>query len=213
MKDRRGPRKAQGKLKAAATEGHRAKNKLLADATDYIMRLDTVDLTLRQIAAAIGTSHRMLVYHFGSKEGLLVEVVRRLEEEQRQRLKKLLDDGVANPLERMRQLWQSLTDPTMWPRERLFFEVYGQALQGRPHTKSLLAEIVEAWLEPLSKFAEQAGVPEKERRLAAQLALAVTRGLLLSLLTTGERDDVDKTMAYFLEHFGPFRDSGVRRAD
>ena len=169
------------------------------------MRLDTVDLKLRQVAAAIGTSHRMLVYHFGSKEGLLVEVVRRLEEDQRQRLKKLLDDDVANPIERMRQLWQSLTDPTMWPRERLFFEVYGQALQGRPHTKSLLTEVVEDWLEPLSKFAEQAGVPESERRLAAQLALAVTRGLLLNLLTTGGRDDVDKTMAYFLEHFGPFR--------
>jgi AcrR family transcriptional regulator len=205
MKDR--ARKGRGKLKAEATESHRAKNKLLADATNYIMRVDTVDLTLRQVAAAIGTSHRMLVYHFGSKEGLLVEVVRRLEEDQRQRLKKLLDDDVANPIERMRQLWQSLTDPTMWPRERLFFEVYGQALQGRPHTKSLLAEIVENWLEPLSKFAEQAGVPENERRLAAQLALTVTRGLLLHLLTTGGRDDVDKTMAYFLEHFGPFRGS------
>jgi hypothetical protein len=92
----------------------------------------------------------------------------------------------------------------MGPRERLFFEVYGQALQGRPHTKSLLAEIVEDWLEPLSTFAEQAGVPENERRLAAQLALAGTRGLLLTLSTTGRRDDVDQTMAYFLEHFGPF---------
>ena len=37
------------------------------------------DLSLRKIAAAIGTSHRMLLYHFGSKSGLLVEVVRAVE--------------------------------------------------------------------------------------------------------------------------------------
>ena len=35
------------------------------------------DLSLRKIAGAIGTSHRMLLYHFGSKNGLLLEVVRR----------------------------------------------------------------------------------------------------------------------------------------
>ncbi|MDT7648160.1 MAG: hypothetical protein QOC75_5160, partial [Pseudonocardiales bacterium] len=34
------------------------------------------DLSLRQLADALGTSHRMLIYHFGSKEGLLTEVVR-----------------------------------------------------------------------------------------------------------------------------------------
>ena len=34
------------------------------------------DLSLRELAAAIGTSHRMLIHHFGSKEGLWVEVMR-----------------------------------------------------------------------------------------------------------------------------------------
>ena len=34
------------------------------------------DTSLRQLAAALGTSHRMLIHHFGSKEGLLVEVHR-----------------------------------------------------------------------------------------------------------------------------------------
>ena len=41
------------------------------------------DRSLRDIAAAVGTSHRMLIHHFGSREGLLTEVVRTVEANQR----------------------------------------------------------------------------------------------------------------------------------
>ena len=75
----------------------------------------------------------MLVYHFGSKEGLLVEVIRTVEARQREAL------PVA---EQARRMWQRLADPALWPHERLFFEVYGQALQGRPHTTELLDGIL-----------------------------------------------------------------------
>ena len=182
----------------------RARERLLAAATAYVTECDQGDLSLRQIAAAIGTSHRMLVYHFGSKEGLFVEIVRRVEEDQRQRFARMLADESAPLMERMHLLWTGLTDPKMWPRERLFFEVYGQALQGRPYTRAFLAEVVEAWLEPLTAMAARAGIPESETRAAAQLMLAVTRGLLLTLLTTGDRENVDRAMDCFVQNFAPF---------
>ena len=86
--------------------------------------------SLRQIAAAVGTSHRMLVYHFGSKEALLVEVVRALEEQQKQFLAALVADASLTPIDQMRRMWRQLIDPSVWPQARLFFEVYGQALRG-----------------------------------------------------------------------------------
>jgi AcrR family transcriptional regulator len=43
------------------------------------------DLSLRELAAAIGTSHRRLLYHFGSREGLLVAIARAVEEAERAR--------------------------------------------------------------------------------------------------------------------------------
>ena len=33
--------------------------------------------------------------------------------------------------EAMRAWWKHISDPSLWPNERLFFELYGQALQGR----------------------------------------------------------------------------------
>jgi AcrR family transcriptional regulator len=156
------------------------------------------DLSLRQLAAALGTSHRMLVYHFGSKEGLLVEVVRAVEERQRQALADLAAHPGLSPVEQGRRLWRRLTDPALWPHERLFFEVYGQALQGRPHTTGLLDGVVDSWLAPLTDLNVRHGMPADVARAGARLSLAVTRGLLLDLLATGDREGVDEAMERFI---------------
>ncbi|MFD0599775.1 TetR/AcrR family transcriptional regulator [Catellatospora coxensis] len=47
--------------------------------------------SLREIAAGVGTSHRMLLYHFGSREGLLAAVVGLIEQQQRDLLGELAD--------------------------------------------------------------------------------------------------------------------------
>jgi hypothetical protein len=107
------------------------------------------------------------------------------------------------PIEQARRVWSQLADKQMWPRERLFFEVYGQALQGRPHTRALLNEIVDAWLEPLVAINQRIGMSGKDARAAARLGLAVTRGLLLDLLATGDREGADAAMEHFLTSYMP----------
>ena len=104
-----------------------AREDLLAAAVRHALDGGIADLSLRQIAAAIGTSHRMLIYHFGSREGLLVAVTQAVEEQQRAAL---LESGVTavDP----RTAWERLSDPALWPQERLFFELYAYALRGRP---------------------------------------------------------------------------------
>jgi len=140
----------------------------------------------------------MLVYHFGSKEGLLVAVVREVERQQREALAGLGADPDLPPIEQGRRLWRRLTDPALGPYERLFFEVYGQALQGRAHTTALLDGIVETWLGPLTELNMRFGMPEREARASARLGVAVARGLLLDLLATGDRQGVDEAMEFFV---------------
>ncbi len=174
------------------------RQRLLDAAVDYVAANGISDVSLRQLAAALDTSHRMLVYHFGSKEGLLVEVVRAVEERQRRALAELAADPELSPGDQARQIWRRLTDPALAPHERLFFEVYGQALQGRPHTTSLLDGIVDNWLEPLTRLAIQHGTPARQARAQARLGVAVIRGLLLDLLATGDRQGVDAAMEVFI---------------
>ena len=53
-------------------------------AIDYVAQNGIGELSLRTLAAALGTSHRMLIHHFGSKEQLWVEIVRTVEQRQRE---------------------------------------------------------------------------------------------------------------------------------
>jgi aminoglycoside 2'-N-acetyltransferase I len=183
----------------SATDPADARERLLAGAMQHVAQHGVGDLSLRGLAAALGTSHRMLIYHFGSREGLLVEVIRAVEAQQRAALAGMLLDATAPPAESARRLWERLADPALWPSERLFFEVYVQALQGHPHARPLLDGIVDQWVEPLTRIAVAEGRPEAQARAEARLGVAVHRGLLLDLLATGDRAAVDAAMERYIE--------------
>src|ERR671921_1373614 len=188
---------------ARGSEEPDARERLLAAAMEHVAQHGVSDLSLRGLAAALGTSHRMLIYHFGSREGLLIEVIRLVEAQQRAALAEMLLDEDAPPAETMRRMWRRIADPALWPNERLFFEVYAQALQGSPHALPLLDGIVDLWVEPLTRIAVAQGRPEAEARAEARLGVAVTRGLLLDLLATGEREAVDAAMERYIAALAP----------
>jgi AcrR family transcriptional regulator len=167
------------------------REQLLQRAIDHIAQRGISDLSLRELASAIGTSHRMLIHHFGSKQGLWVEVIRAVEARQRESLPELLPDVAGDPAAAMRAWWRHISDPKLWPNERLFFEVYGQALQGRPGTEELLEGIVDSWLGDVTAINVAAGMEPAFARAHGRLGIAVTRGLLLDLLATGDREGVD----------------------
>jgi AcrR family transcriptional regulator len=187
--------------RGAQSEG--ARERLLAAAMGHVAEHGVGNLSLRGLAAALGTSHRMLIYHFGSREGLLIEVIRAVEAQQRAALAEMLLDEEASPAEVMRRAWQRVADPALWPNERLFFEVYAQALQGSPHALPLLDGIVDLWVKPLTRIAVAQGRPEAEARAEARLGVAVVRGLLLDLLATGEREAVDAAMERYIAALAP----------
>lgn len=171
---------------------------LLDAAVEFAAGHGLGDVSLRQMAAALGTSHRMLIYHFGSKEGLLVEVVNEVERRQRESVAALGENERLSPAETVRRMWRTLADSSLWPFERLFFEVYGGALQGRPHMTNFLDGIVDSWLQPATALGVRMGLPKRDAKAWARLGLAVTRGLLLDLLATGDRRGCDDAMERFI---------------
>jgi AcrR family transcriptional regulator len=176
-----------------------ARERLLAAAVEQAMRGGIADLSLRELAAAIGTSHRMLLYHFGSREGLLTAVAQAVEEAQRAVVSEW---GITSA--NSRRLWQHFSDPRLWPAERLFFELYAHALLGRPGTEGFLDNAIEPWVSALTPaFVREAGLDEATARAEARLAVAVTRGLLLDLLASGDRVAVTEAFERYLHHADP----------
>src|SRR3954453_23620613 len=92
-----------------------ARAKLLDAAIDHIAQRGISDLSLRELATAIGSSHRMLIHHFGGREGLLVAVVQAVEQHQRDLLEDIAPDPMATPGDAMRAWWKHISDPGLWP--------------------------------------------------------------------------------------------------
>jgi AcrR family transcriptional regulator len=167
------------------------KDRLVDAAVQHALDKGIVDLSLREIASEIGTSHRMLIYHFGSREGLLVAVVREVERREHEMI--AWESFTADDA---RREWDRLIDPSLRAQERLFFEMNVHALLGRPGTDGFLEEALEGWISPMVDSLTGSGMERDEARIVARLGVAVTRGLLLDLLASG--DSVGVTRAYEL---------------
>ena len=178
-----------------------SRDSLLADAVEHFAKNGIGDASLRSIATSIGTSHRMLIYHFGSREGLLAEVVRTVEQQQRDLLAEVLATDL--PVAEQNELfWRRVTEAALIYGP-LFFELSAHAMQDLPHTESLKADLINVWLPPLIELCLRAGLPADEAPAYARLGLAASRGLLFDLLLTGDQAGVDEASALLNRLFSP----------
>jgi AcrR family transcriptional regulator len=177
------------------------RQRLLDAVVTHFTEEGLADQSLRRIAEAVGTSHRMLLYHFGSKDGLLLAVVREVEARTQRRLQDLGEDVPGQSDAVIRRMWAYLADPALGDFERLFFALYGRALQGDGSIRALLDDDVSHWLEANVELTAPWGVPADVARTHARLGLAVTRGLLLDLLATGDRAGVESALDLFAARY------------
>ena len=144
--------------------------------------------SLRELADAVGTSHRMLLHHFGSRDELLLAVVDEVERRQMALLSELMADGTA-----FAAMWDHLRRPELRALERLFFECYARGAQGESPFTTMLPGAVDRWLSVTPSAADPA---------LARLGLAVMRGLLLDLAGTNDDAGVDAAAQHFVELIG-----------
>jgi len=164
------------------------RRRLLDAAIDHFGRNGIGDTSLRGIADALGTSHRMLIYHFGSREGLLAEVTREVEARQRAVMAVTYDADLP-PLEAAAKYWEETVEASL-RYGPLFFELAAHAMQGKEHASALRAELISAWLPSVTDLCRAIGIPERQAESHARLALGAARGLLLDLLVSGDREEV-----------------------
>jgi AcrR family transcriptional regulator len=177
-----------------------ARQELLARAIAYVAANGMVDVSLRALAAGIGTSHRMLIYHFGSREGLVAAIVGSIEAQQRTVLEELSRDATS-PAGLVRSQWAQLTDPQVLPFVRLFFEVLVYASRGQPGTEDFLANLTEPWIEVGAAVAERMGVKTSDAEL--RLGVAVSRGLLMDVVAGADVAVATESLERYLSMWEP----------
>src|SRR5947209_733472 len=147
------------------------RERLLDQAVDYVLSHGVADLTLRPLAKALRTNARMLIYHFGSREGLMREILARLRERGDARVQAWLRANKKHHTlpEFLRALWQRVSEPRMRSAERLTLELYTLALRHPRDYPGVIEDPLAYW----QMLTERAGVDSNAGTIEATLLLAV----------------------------------------
>lgn len=178
----------------------RIRERLRNQAVDYVLSHGVGDLALRPLAKALKTNARMLVYHFGSREGLMREILAGVREREDARIQAWFQAGrkPRTLFEFLSWLWRWMSAPRTRPKVRLLFELYALALRNPRDYPGVLEAPLAYW----QKLTKKAGLRSEFEAAEATLLLAATRGLLLDLCATGDRARVGRAMqllAQFVE--------------
>jgi AcrR family transcriptional regulator len=156
---------------------------LLEAAYGYVLANGLADMSLRPLAAAIGSSPRVLLLLFESKDELIRSLLARARADEMTLVADLRGAGGSGLPAVTAAVWQWLAAPEHRAVLRLWAEAYARSLTD-PHGPwaGFARATVQDWLDVLT------GASERADRTEATLALAVLRGALLDLLATGDRD-------------------------
>lgn len=142
------------------------------------------DLTLRRLAELLGTSHRMLIHHFGGRDGYLAALTSELRKQEQAALSDLSTDGFYK--DALQMLEGFYLDPAKEPRVSAFFYVLGLAVQD-PESYREFLDSVEDWTVLFTTLGERDGASHEEAQARAQAIVWTARGLLVKAVTTGDR--------------------------
>jgi AcrR family transcriptional regulator len=161
----------------------------------YLIRHGLAGLSLRPLAKALGCTPRVLLYHFGSKEKMVIEVLAQIRDRQRTAYDQV---QAASFAEACKKVWKRMSAPDSEPLFRLYFETYGIALRNPRLYNAFLHDTVEDWLRDIADPLCREGCDRQEARAFATMVLAGLRGFMLDFCTTHDRKRLDRAVGLWL---------------
>lgn len=173
---------------------------LLEAAYRYALAHGLAGLSLRPLAAAIGSSPRVLMFLFGNKDGLVKALLARARNDELALLDGLAQaDQPIGLVPAVERIWEWLASAEHRPLLRLWAEAYARSLVEPDGAWAGFARAtVNDWLAVLAACQpapERDGETGTARRT---LALAVLRGALLDLLATNDEHRVSAAVRHQL---------------
>lgn len=167
---------------------------LLRRAVEWFADNGVLDTSMRTLAAGIGTSNRMLNYHFGSRDDLLAAVIEEVCRGERQALADCLA-AAQDPFDAGEAYWGHVAE-TAAAFAPLFYELSAHAMYGKGYAEGLREVLTGAWLEGFTEGFSRVTTPDHAALLAG-LSLAVGRGVLFGVALGGDRTRADAVVAEF----------------
>jgi AcrR family transcriptional regulator len=174
--------------------GRRAE--LTEAALRYVLTEGLIGLSLRPLAAALGTSDRMLVYHFGGKDALVADVVQLASERLAESFEEPAET-LRTPGDLVRHAWRMLGSPRAAGAMRLYLELCVLSLREPGRWTGAQQRIRDPWLTLLCRAFTELGIRTAEVPALANLVLDTLDGLLLDRMAGPDPTRADGALEAF----------------
>lgn len=188
----------------ARTPDVEMKRALLDQVVAYLAEHGLGDVSLRPMAAALGTSPNRLVHHFGSKQELLAAAL-----EQATKIQESVRDGWLSrqpdmsKTAELRKWWKWLNEsPANLALTRLGLEAVTLEATRTGLSGDVRAEQIGVWREQIEQRLISQGVPKATAVIEASLLKGMFTGLIVDLMATGDKLRLTRAL-----------EQGLRRAE
>jgi AcrR family transcriptional regulator len=171
------------------------KTELRDAALAYLLEHGVANVSLRPMAAQLGTSARMLMFHFKSKDGLLQEVLQEMHSRLQSSFSRMSSNKInARRVAPLKRFWQWATRKENLPLLRLLYEVHIVALKNPVEYRRYLKKVSLDW----QAIVFQALSESVRSEAMSTLCIAVFDGLLLEMINTGDRPRLTRALDHFV---------------
>ena len=170
----------------------RKSDELLGQIIDIVRRTGLEGFSLDMLAAELGTSARMLVYYFGSKDELLARIVQALREDHIAAMESAPPGSITEAIDR----WWNHYRANLYDMQ-FFFHLTSRSFEEPAKFTAFQNTAVEMWLPYFYRSQQGEERPDEEKRARARLVLATVRGLTVDLLITRDPEHVEHSLAAF----------------
>jgi len=174
---------------------------LLNASVEYILNHGIADLSLRPLAANVGSKARLLIYHFGTKDSLVTEAMIVVRDRAQQAFADVVRDGSGHTSSQIiHAFWQWATSRQHERYLRLFFEIHGLASQKSAAYERYLKGAVTSWVEMMAAVLPPK-LSKQKRQALATLAVGAVVGLMLDYLSSGDKKRTSDALDLFTTGF------------
>jgi len=171
-------------------KARRSREQLLEACLTAFIRAGTLDLSLDTLAKAVGSSKRMLVHYFGSRDAIEEMAMSRLEDRLRARFRAGAFPANASLQSVVAALWEQTTSPASQGVVRLTMDLTRRSWSGSERARNFFEEQQRLWSEMLREFLPDAG--------AVETLLQLFQGAMLVYLVTGDRERGRRALDRFI---------------
>ena len=172
---------------------------LLERVVDYVREHGVGALSLRPLAKAVGSSPRVLLYYFGSKEELIVEALRAMRDRQKVEFARINEFGGGSSTSACKAVWDVMSSPPGIHAFGTFVDIYALALRDPSKLPGFLESTIESWLSFGEAGRLEEGYTLAQSRAISTVIIAGFRGFMLDLTATGDTERVRAAVALWLD--------------